>query len=272
MLWYFKDLIIGVILGFVEGITEFLPISSTGHMIIVAEKILHILQGPRVKTFEVVVQLGSIFAVIFLFKERILTLLGFDIKKKTRILEGNLNIAHIFLAIFPAAIIGFFFHSFIKSLFSTKTVIAALIMGSILMLVAEKISSNLKNKTVYLDEISYSQAFTIGLFQCFALWPGFSRAGATISGGLIAGVKHKAASEFSFIIAIPMMIGASALDLVKNFSFLSLNDLPFFIAGFVTSFLVAIFAIKFFLNIISNINLVPFAIYRFIVAFVLLFI
>lgn len=117
-----------------------------------------------------------------------------------------------------------------------------------------------------LDDITYRQAFIIGCFQCLALWPGFSRSGATISGGMLLGVSRYAASEFSFILAVPMMLGASALELYKSLPYLSWGDLPMFSVGFITAFVVALIAIKTFLNVIKRISFVPFAIYRFVVA------
>lgn len=117
-----------------------------------------------------------------------------------------------------------------------------------------------------LDDMTYRQAFMIGCFQCLALWPGFSRSGATISGGMLMGVSRYAASEFSFLLAVPMMMGATALDLYKSWSFLTAADIPMFAVGFVTAFVVALVAIKTFLQLIKRISFIPFAIYRFIVA------
>lgn len=134
-----------------------------------------------------------------------------------------------------------------------------------MLLVAEFLKPK-KPKAVGIDDISYRQAFVIGCFQCLALWPGFSRSGATISGGMLIGVSRYAASEFSFILAVPMMLGATILDLYKSRDFLRLADFPMFAVGFITAFIVALIAIKVFLKLIQNISFVPFAIYRFIVA------
>ena len=141
----------------------------------------------------------------------------------------------------------------------------ALVVGGVLLLVAEYLKPK-QPKAVGIDDITYRQAFMIGCFQCLALWPGFSRSGATISGGMLMGVSRYAASEISFILAVPMMMGATGLDLYKSIGFLTMNDLPMFAVGFVTAFVVALIAIKAFLELIKRISFVSFAIYRFIVA------
>lgn len=152
-----------------------------------------------------------------------------------------------------------------KTLFAPRTVVYALVVGGFLLLAAEWLKPK-QPRAVGLDDITYRQAFMIGCFQCLALWPGFSRSGATISGGMLMGVSRFAASEFSFILAVPMMMGATALELYKSLPFLSMADLPMFAVGFVTAFIVALIAIKTFLSVIKRISFVPFAIYRFIVA------
>ena len=135
-----------------------------------------------------------------------------------------------------------------------------------MLLIAAELFKPKEPRALGLDDMTYRQAFTIGCFQCLALWPGFSRSGATISGGMLVGVSRYAASEFSFLLAVPMMMGATALDLYKSFHFLTAADIPMFAVGFVTAFLVALVAIKTFLQIIKRISFIPFAIYRFIVA------
>ena len=224
------SLLVAATLGVVEGLTEFLPVSSTGHMIIVG----HLLgfEGDTAKTFEVVIQLGSILAVVVMFWRRLF---------------------------------GLVFHDAIKSLFNPINVMYALVVGGFLLIAAEV----LKPKTPRaegLDDMTYRQAFIIGCFQCLALWPGFSRSGATISGGMLMGVSRYAASEFSFLLAVPMMMGATALDLYKSIGFLTTGDIPMFAVGFITAFIVALIAIKTFLQLIKRISFIPFAIYRFIVA------
>lgn len=264
-------LLIAAILGMVEGLTEFLPVSSTGHMIIVG----HLLgfEGKTADTFEVVIQLGSILAVVVMFWRRLFSLTGIHFGKVPHQGRGNghLTLIHILLGMIPAVVLGLILHDRIKSLFTPLNVMYALIAGGILLLLAEYFKPK-QPKSVGLDDITYRQAFMIGCFQCLALWPGFSRSGATISGGMLMGISRFAASEFSFLLAVPMMMGATALDLYKSLSFLTLSDLPMFATGFIVAFLVALVAIKVFLELIKRISFVPFAIYRFILAAVVCFI
>ncbi|EKM0372438.1 undecaprenyl-diphosphate phosphatase [Cronobacter turicensis] len=259
------SLLVAAILGIVEGLTEFLPVSSTGHMIIVG----HLLgfEGDTAKTFEVVIQLGSILAVVVMFWRRLFGLIGihFGHPPHEGLGKGRLSLIHILLGMVPAVVLGLVFHDFIKSLFNPINVTYALVVGGVLLIIAEVFKPK-EPKAPGLDDMTYRQAFFIGCFQCLALWPGFSRSGATISGGMLVGVSRYAASEFSFLLAVPMMMGATALDLYKSMGFLTMADLPMFAVGFVTAFVVALVAIKTFLHIIKRISFIPFAIYRFIVA------
>ncbi|EQB4042808.1 undecaprenyl-diphosphate phosphatase [Cronobacter sakazakii] len=259
------SLLVAAILGIVEGLTEFLPVSSTGHMIIVG----HLLgfEDDTAKTFEVVIQLGSILAVVVMFWRRLFGLIGihFGHPPHEGVGKGRLSLIHILLGMVPAVVLGLVFHDFIKSLFNPINVMYALVVGGVLLIIAEVLKPK-EPKAPGLDDMTYRQAFFIGCFQCLALWPGFSRSGATISGGMLVGVSRYAASEFSFLLAVPMMMGATALDLYKSMGFLTMADLPMFAVGFVTAFVVALVAIKTFLHIIKRISFIPFAIYRFIVA------
>jgi len=261
-----SDLIIALILGIVEGLTEFAPVSSTGHLILVGH-LLGFEGTTRATTFEVVIQLGSILAVVVVFWRRLLNIVGISKSLETTIPEkSHLNILHIFIGILPFMIGGLLLHDFIKHvLFSPKTVVIGLVAGGILMIIAELLHKNRSN-TLDLDSVSYKQALYMGLFQCLALVPGFSRMGSTLSGGLLVGMNHKTASEFSFIMAVPIMIAASGKDLFESWGNLNIGDLPLFITGFLTAFIVALLAIKFFLKLISRIKLIPFAIYRFLLA------
>jgi len=260
------SLLVAVILGMVEGLTEFLPVSSTGHMIIVGN--LLGFTGDTAKSFEVIIQLGSIMAVVVMFWRRLFGMIGLHFGKPP-VHEGTgtrrLNLIHILLGMLPATVLGLLFHSQIKMLFEPKNVMYALIVGGIWLIAAEWLKPK-RPRAEGLDDMTYLQALMIGVCQCLALWPGFSRSGATIGGGMLLGVSRFAASEFSFLLAVPMMLGATVLDLYKSYSFLSLADLPMFATGFVTAFIVALFAIKAFLSVIKRISFVPFAIYRFIVA------
>jgi len=254
------DIIKAIIEGIVEGLTEFAPISSTGHLILVGDLIGF--TGDKAKTFEIFIQLGSILAVVVLYFRRFLSLFG--LAK----IEGErhpLNLLHIIIAAIPASVLGLVCHDFIKDkLFSPTTVLVGLVAGGILLIVADKRGNHAKSETI--DHISYKQAFQIGLFQCLSLWPGFSRAGSTISGGLLIGCGYKAAAEFSFILAVPMMVGATGLDLLKSLDTLSPKDLPLFLTGFITAFIVAMLSIVFFLKLLQRIKLTPFAIYRFVLS------
>ncbi|TPG61476.1 undecaprenyl-diphosphate phosphatase [Ewingella americana] len=260
------SLLVAVILGVVEGLTEFLPVSSTGHMIIVGN--LLGFTGDTAKSFEVIIQLGSIMAVVVMFWRRLFGMIGLHFGKPPAH-EGTgtrrLNLIHILLGMLPATVLGLLFHSQIKMLFEPKNVMYALVVGGIWLIAAEWLKPK-KPRAEGLDDMTYFQALMIGVCQCLALWPGFSRSGATIGGGMLLGVSRFAASEFSFLLAVPMMLGATVLDLYKSYSFLSLADLPMFATGFVTAFIVALFAIKAFLSVIKRISFVPFAIYRFVVA------
>lgn len=256
---------VAALLGVVEGLTEFLPVSSTGHMIIVG----HLLgfEGEKADTFEVVIQLGSILAVVVMFWRRLFALIGIHIGEVRHegTGTGHLTLVHILLGMLPAVVVGLLLHDQIKTLFTPITVTYALVVGGILLLAAEFFKPKIP-KAEGVDDLRYLQAFAIGCFQCLALCPGFSRSGATISGGMLMGVSRYAASEFSFLLAVPMMIGATVLDLYKSWGFLSMADFPMFAVGFVMAFFVALIAIKGFLHIIKRISFIPFAVYRFIVA------
>ncbi|MBS4175227.1 undecaprenyl-diphosphate phosphatase [Bacillus sp. FJAT-49736] len=247
---------IAFILGIVEGFTEFLPVSSTGHLILVGS--LLGFKGDKANTFEVIIQLGSMLAILVLYWKRYLSLLNFSSIGKP---EKKLDAIHIILGVIPAAIAGLLLHDFIKNqLFSPNVVVFSLIAGAILMLFAEKKHRKFTSNTV--DELSYKQAFTIGLFQCLAVIPGFSRAGSTISGGLLVGANHKTAAEFSFLVALPIMVGATGLDFIKSFHFLHTSDIPLFAIGFITAFVVAMLVVVLFLKILAKVGLSIFAYYR----------
>lgn len=262
------DIISSIIMGIVEGLTEFLPVSSTGHMIITAHLLGLSTNQDSVKTFEVVVQLGAVMAVVVLYWK---TFIGFFIVKPSDRVMPRLNLLHIFLAMLPASLAAVLFRDFIKQyLFGPSTVVYSLIAGGLLMIAAEKWHKKPTAETT--DDITYKQAFIIGMFQILALWPGFSRSGSTISGGLLARVSHTAAAEFTFLVSVPIMFGATALDLWKSAAFLSVSDLPYFAAGLITSFGVGLLSIKTFLSLLKRWKLSTFAYYRFAVALILLLI
>ena len=265
------ELIKALILGFVEGMTEFAPVSSTGHLIIVDDmwlKTEEFLGKYPAITFKIVIQLGSILAVVVVFWKRLFSLVGLykiDGKK----MNSRFNLGHVIIGMLPAVILGFAFKDLIDDyLFGVETVIFALVAGAILMIVADKFGPK-KPKVQTLDQITYKQAFTVGLVQCLSLWPGFSRSGATISGGVLFGMNHRTAADFTFIMAVPIMMGASLVSVLKNWEYLSMDNLSFYIVGFISAFIFALISIRFFLKLISHVKLIPFAIYRLILAAVL---
>lgn len=264
-----------IILGMVEGLTEFAPVSSTGHMIIVDDMWLQseeFLTKYVANTFKVVIQLGSILAVLVVFKDRFLDLLNIKRKKPeqgTPAGTGRLKLTQVIVGLIPAGVLGVLFEGYIdEHLFSIETVLIGLVLGAIFMIIADKFSKK-EPRIVTVDQMTYKQAFSVGLIQCLSLWPGFSRSGSTISGGVMLGMSHRAAADFTFIMAVPIMFGASLLSLVKNMEYFTMSALPFFIAGFISAFIFALVSIRFFLKLINKIKLVPFAIYRIVLAAVI---
>ncbi|PLS18275.1 undecaprenyl-diphosphatase [Bacillus sp. M6-12] len=270
----FLMLLKAIILGLVEGITEFAPVSSTGHMIIVDDMWLQskeFLTKPIANTFKVVIQLGSILAVVIVFRNRFIDMLGLNrlFNKGTVQHTQGLKLSQVIVGLIPAGILGVLFEDYIdERLFSTSSVLIGLVIGAVFMIIADIFGAkNLKVDSV--DQITYRQAFTIGLIQCFSLWPGFSRSGSTISGGVLLGLSHRAAADFTFIMAVPIMAGASFLSLIKNLEYFTMDAMPFFIAGFISAFVFALISIRFFLKLINKVKLIPFAIYRIVLAAVI---
>lgn len=244
-----------IILGIVEGLTEFLPVSSTGHLILTSH-LLGIEQTKVHKTFEVVIQLGSILAVVFLYKDRLFR--DVNLWKK------------LVIAFIPTGVLGFILYKIIKSLFSPYIVAFMLILGGIVFIVIEKFYKKESHTITDIDQIPYHKAFFIGIFQSLAMIPGTSRSGATIIGGLLLGFDRKTAAEFSFLLAVPTMFVATAYDIYKNYSYFQMDNWITLITGFITAFLFAILAIKTFLGFIKRYTFVPFGIYRIIIGLVFL--
>lgn len=269
-----------IILGLVEGITEFAPVSSTGHMIIVDDMWLQtkeMLGSMYVaNTFKVVIQLGSILAVVIVFFDRFLEMFGLKrgVKEVDGKLQGPLKLTTVIVGLIPAGILGVLTEDYIDEyLFSTKTVLIGLVIGAVFMIIADYFGGKrTEPKIQTVDQITYKQAFTVGLIQCLSLWPGFSRSGSTISGGVLIGLSHRAAADFTFIMAVPIMAGASLISLLKNWQYFTMDALPFFIAGFLSAFVFALISIRFFLKLIDKVKLVPFAIYRIVLAALIFFI
>lgn len=249
-----------IILSVVEGLTEFLPVSSTGHMILTS-KILGLEQNNILKCFEVVIQLGSILAVVCMFFNR----LKQDFKLWTKLI----------IAFLPTAIIGFLFYSHIKKFFSPQTTSYMLIFWGVIFIIVELFLQKKGKeftKIHNINDISYKKAFLIGFSQCFAMIPGTSRSGATIISSLLLGIDRGVAATFSFLLAIPTMLSATAYDVYKNYEIFSQNSQNFtiFTIGAILAFIVAFVSIKLFLNFVSKFNYIPFGIYRIIIGIVFL--
>ncbi|ASA20612.1 undecaprenyl-diphosphate phosphatase [Paenibacillus donghaensis] len=256
------EYICAVLLGIVEGLAEFLPISSTGHLILAGD--LLNFEGESAVTFMIVIQLGAVLAVLVLYWNRYMSLLrgllSLDFNTKNR-----LNALHLGIAMVPALVMYLSFKELIKSrLFGSAPVLIGLIAGGVLMIIAAR--AKRKTTSDNTDDITYRQAFGIGLFQCFSLWPGFSRSGSTISGGMLLGTSQKAAADFTFLISVPVMLGATSLDLYDSRSLLTSDDLILMLVGFVVAFVVAMIAVVTFLKLIKRLRLEWFAIYRFVIA------
>lgn len=245
-----------VIMGLVEGATEFIPVSSTGHLIIAGEW-LDFLDKEKRDVFEIMIQLGAILAVCVEFRQRLLqTVQRIQTDPNAQHLVRNLMVAFL-----PAAILGLAFHHQIKEfLFSSFTVGIALIVGGVLILIIEKYVP--QGKVASIDNISLKQSLQIGFAQSLALIPGVSRSGATILGGMCFGLNRQTATEFSFFLALPIMFAATGYDLLKARDLLSLDDALIFLAGFVTAFLSALVVIRALIKFVGQHSFAVFAWYR----------
>src|SRR3954470_11501237 len=243
------------IMGLVEGATEFIPVSSTGHLIVVGEW-LHLIDE-RARTFEIFIQLGAILAVMWLYRTRLLrTVQSAGRDPRSRRLILNLGIAFL-----PAAIVGFLAHDWIKEhLFARAVVACALVVGGILILLIERWAPSTRIADV--EELPPRTALGIGLAQVLSLVPGTSRSGATIMGGYALGLSRRAATEFSFFLSIPVMVAATCYDLLKSRDALSLADAPAFAVGFLVAFVSAVIVVKAFLGYVSRHSFAAFAWYR----------
>jgi undecaprenyl-diphosphatase len=264
-------IVVAIILGIVEGLTEFLPVSSTGHLIIATDLLKQ--NQEALSSFNIIIQFGAILAVVYLYWNRFVDF--FHPKnllhlKKTA-LEKKLNLIHIALAVVPVAVIGLLTRKFIKAhLFNSTVVTATLVIVGVMMILIEKYKPFAIKHSV--DEITYADAFIVGLSQCFALIPGFSRSGATILMAMLRKIDLESAADFSFLISVPVISGATILEAVKaRHEILNAGILPLLI-GLVVSFVVAIIAIKTFLKVLKHIGLAPFAYYRIIFGAIFFFI
>lgn len=268
-----------ILIGILEGLTEFIPVSSTGHMIIAG----HLLgfTGPRADAFEIFIQLGAILAVIGLYHERFLDLIpgrkpnaaaiaaagaasGTDDRLKKNGapgFKGWRGLGLLAITSIPALVLGKLAHHHIKEhLFGPLTVAMGLAVGGLGLILIEMFRP--KVKKVGLDTLGWREALWVGLFQCLALWPGMSRAGSTIIGGMLGGIDRKTTAEFSFLAAVPIMFAATFYDLYKSREFLQASDAPLFALGFVVSLISAWFAIRFFIGFLAKHTLQGFGWYR----------
>ncbi len=238
-----------IILGIIEGITEFLPISSTAHLILSAN-FLKISDSEFLKSFEIIIQTGAIFAVIAYYFKKLL---------HTKLIK------RLIVGFIPTGIIGMTVYKVVKQYFlgNIAVVLWSLFVGGIIMILIEKLYfKNKKNEVIEVENISYSKCLLIGLFQSLAVIPGVSRSAATIIGGMCLGISRKTIVEFSFLLAVPTIVAASVLDIYKNIDIFVTDDLPILGVGFVASFLSAMLAIKFLLNYVKKHDFTFFGIYR----------
>lgn len=251
------DLIQALILSLVEGVTEFLPVSSTGHLLL-ATRFLNIPQTEFVKSFEIIIQLGAILAIVFLYWKKLIS---------SASLWKNILIAFL-----PTAVVGLIFYKVIKDIFFENILITvfALLIGGILLIVIEKLHKEKDSDIDSVEKLSLKQSFLIGIAQAVSVIPGTSRAAATIIGGLLVGTKRRVAVEFSFLLAIPTMVAATGLDLVKsNFAF-NQSEIMILLVGFIGSFITALLVVKWFIKFVQKNSFFYFGVYRIILALVFL--
>ena len=266
---YFFDILKTILFGIVEGITEWLPISSTGHLLILQSMVGEIISHDFMEMFDVVIQLGAILAVVVIYFNK---LNPFSSKKTAIEKQNTINLwIKVIVACLPAAVIGLLLDDWLDAhLFKTSVVAVTLILYGIAFIVVEERHRGKKFKYKDLNTLPLSVAIGIGMFQVLALVPGTSRSGATILGGMILGASRYVSAEFTFFLAIPVMFGASLLKLVKFGLTFSFGEFFALILGMVVSFVVSILAIKFLMNYIKKHNFKVFGIYRIILGIVIL--
>jgi len=244
-----------IFLGIVEGLTEFLPISSTGHLIVCADMIKF--DNEFASLFEIVIQLGAILAVVWLYREKILNLIKTAFKDK----KSYDFIINLIIAFIPASAVGFFFHGIIKQyLFNPITVSFALIIGGYIIIYIENKKIEVKTQEAF--DITKKSALIVGLAQILSLVPGVSRAASTIMGGVCSGLSRKASAEFSFFLAIPIMFAATFYDLYKSSAVLNMDSVIIITIGFISAFVSAVIVIKWFIKYISTKDFKVFGWYR----------
>ncbi len=265
-----SETLVAVILGLVEGITEYLPVSSTGHLILFGD--LLEFEGEKAKTFDIVIQLGAILSVLWLYWPRFMALLeglGGVTKDPMSVfkpgLQGAAGIFKLGLVTGPALVIGALFGGRIKEhLFNSTSVAIALAVGAVLILLVERFA-RFKGESGP-ETLTWKKSILIGCVQCLALWPGMSRSASAIVGGMMVGLSRKAAAEFSFLAAVPILAAAALHDLFKAAAVFTADDIKVVAIGFVVSFFTALLTVKWFIGMVSRWSLRPFAYYRLIVA------
>lgn len=245
-----------IIIAIIEGLTEFLPVSSTGHMIL-AQALMDIQDPEFANTFEIVIQLGAIMAVLLLYIKRFFTGIGIYLK--------------LFTAFLPTAVVGLLAYKIIKHyLFNPFTVSISLILGGVMLILLDKWSEEKKSGYANVEDLSYAGAFKIGLIQCLSMIPGVSRAAATIFGGVFAGFNRQQAAEFSFLLAIPTMFAASAKDLWESKDLITAQNIQLLLTGSAVAFVVAIIAVKGFVSFLTRYGFRHFGYYRIIIGILFL--
>ncbi len=250
------DIFQAAILGIIEGLTEFLPVSSTGHLIIASEW-LGIEETEQNRAFKVIIQVAAILAIFSHYKEK------FSFKH----FKLWINIAVAFI---PIGIMGFLFHEQIKILFTIETVAWLFIIGGVIFLIMEKFYKEGDHRTKNIDDINLSQSIWIGIAQMFALIPGASRAGASIVGGIFVGLDRKTSAEFSFLLALPVLLAAAGFDLIKNYSEFAGSSWTPLLVGFIMAYITAYLTMKVFLKFLERFTFNAFGIYRIVVGTILL--
>ncbi|MEZ5831597.1 MAG: undecaprenyl-diphosphate phosphatase [Dongiaceae bacterium] len=256
-------LIKAVILGIVEGLTEFLPISSTGHLILAGE--LLNFNDEKGKAFLIVIQIGAMLAVMWQYRVRFTTLtIGLFTRRADQIF-----VLKLFIAFLPAAIVGLLLGDLIQThLFGSMPVAVALIVGALVILVIERFYKSWRIDST--DDMTWREALLVGIAQCFALFPGVSRAGATIMGGMLCGLSRRAATEFSFFLAVPTLIAAGGYDLLKHREAFAAGDAVLLAVGLIVSFIAALICVRWLLRYIATHNFNAFAWYRIVLGVIIL--
>lgn len=254
------DWLAAIVLGIVEGLTEFIPVSSTGHLVLVGHWLGF--AGPKASVFEVFIQLGAILAVVVVSFQRFRDLLDF---RSLDAMKGRGGWWRLALTTLPALVLGAAVHGLVKThLFNPTTVMIGLAAGGGVILIVERWVR--ARPAAGLDSLTPGQALAIGCCQCLSLWPGMSRSACTIMGGMVFGLEREAAVQYSFLAAVPTMIAAVGYDMWKSRGILAWADAPVFAMGFIVSFLTALLAIRFFLRLLAKWDLRPFGYYRLAVA------